>query len=115
MARLNFIFAQLLAAAISVGWIYLISFYVRGRVVLGHWPRLMIDDPEQTNPGVCFDLAGWAAHSIVFGIMALVVPVILAAVFGRDFRWRTMALAILVFAISAGLFYLSPVAFWYLD
>lgn len=115
MARLNFIFAQLLAGAIAIGWILLISLYMRGRTRLGHWPQETLDDPKSLGLGVHYELTGWGLVVVLLGTLALVVPVILAALLGRDLRWRTVALAMFVAAISWSLFRLTPMVLWYLD
>ena len=115
MARLNYIFAQVLAAAIGVGWILLVSLYIRARTRLERWPQKNLDDPQSLGLGVHYDLTGWGLVVVFFATFALLVPVILAALFGRDFRWRTVTLSMFVAAISWSLYRLTPMVSWYLD
>lgn len=107
--------AIVLTSAMALGWIVLGSLYVRGRVILGHWPRINIDDPSALALGLHYTIAGYSVVLCFLGTVAALVLICVVLVVDRQAGRASIILALVAAALSSALFVLTPWVSWYLD
>ncbi|MEM8607312.1 MAG: hypothetical protein AAGF92_09405 [Myxococcota bacterium] len=107
--------AGVLGSTITIGWAVVLSLYIRGRLILGHWPRVYRDDPKSLNLGQHYELATYATASLILCtfVALLLLPGALAIRWGNVGRvWKaTMVLA----CLSLTAIYLGPWVAWIFD
>jgi hypothetical protein len=104
-----------LTSGIALGWAVLLSLYIRGRLVWGHWPRLSAEDPKDVGEGLHYTLAGYTTATMA--ICTLAVFVILAGLGTIEQKGcRTAkATAFAVAMTSVLMVFFGPWVSWYLD
>lgn len=104
-----------LTGAIVLGWTGLLSLYIRGRWIWGHWPKGGPEDPKAVGEGLHYTLAGYsAATAAICSVAILVLLAALAA--GEQKGWRSTKIVALTTAIlSITMLELGPVLWWYMD
>ncbi len=103
-----------LTAGMVLGWAGLLSLYVRGRLIWGHWPRGCMEDPKNVGEGFHYMLAGYSTATL--GICAvgvfLVFPVLVVEHKGSRSA-KTIALVTAVASIL--MIFIGPWVSWYMD
>lgn len=107
--------AIILTSVIVLGWTVLGSLYVRGRVILGHWPKINADDPKSLALGLHYVVAGYSLSACVLGTVGAVVLICVVALTDRRTGRTSIALASAAVLLSVALLLLTPWASWYLD
>jgi hypothetical protein len=60
-----------LTSAIVLGWAVLLSLYIRGRLIWGHWPRFSADDPKDIGAELHYTLAGYSTATMAICTLAI--------------------------------------------
>ena len=88
---------------------------MRGRLILGHWPRLYIDDPQLLDLGLHYVVAGYSLIVFVLGTVGGLVLICVVALIDRRAGRSSLAIASAGVLLSLALLLLTPWVSWYLD